>query len=117
MTMHVDERRQHRRSGPEDHRIVTARIRPGHVAAVVDLSAAGALIETDTRLLPGTTIDLVVVATDRAERVRGCVLRCSVVYVCRSAIRYRAAIVFSSQLAWLSAAAPAPLSCELTPAH
>ena len=35
-----------------------ARLRPGRMAHVVDLSAGGALIETDWRLLPGTRVEL-----------------------------------------------------------
>jgi hypothetical protein len=96
------ERRQNsRRSRVEDHRIVTARIRPGYAAAVVDVSAAGTLIETTRRLLPGSLIDLVVETRDRADLIRGRVVRCSVVQLCESAIRYRAAIAFSSELVWL----------------
>ena len=42
----------------EQHRIIATRIRPGHLARIVDVSGGGALIETMYRLLPGTSVEL-----------------------------------------------------------
>jgi DNA-binding NtrC family response regulator len=54
-----DERRRGRRAcDPAEHGILCVRIRPGHPAALLDVSADGALIETAHRLLPGTIVVL-----------------------------------------------------------
>jgi hypothetical protein len=47
-----------RRQSVAEHGIESARVRPGIDAAVVNVSAAGALLETRHRLLPGTAIDI-----------------------------------------------------------
>jgi hypothetical protein len=40
----------------EKHGIVSACVRPGYRARLIDVSAGGALIETSHRLLPGTSV-------------------------------------------------------------
>jgi hypothetical protein len=86
----------------EEHGILLARVRPGHRAAIVDVSARGALIETGHRVLPGAVVDLHVQRQASAASVRGRVLRCSVVCVRSSGVRYRAAIAFESELSGLN---------------
>jgi len=93
------ERRQSRRATDvADHGIVSARVRPGHAAIVIDLSPAGALIETGHRLLPGTTVVLHFESLERRESVRGRVLRSAVAGVRASGISYRGAVRFESRL-------------------
>jgi PilZ domain-containing protein len=95
-----DRRGMRRLEAFEEHRIVSASVRPGHRARVIDVSAAGALIETSHRLLPGTAVDLQVESgTDRAS-VRGRVLRCAVVRLRPTWVCYRGAIAFDRHLPW-----------------
>jgi hypothetical protein len=97
----TDRRRARRHFGSEDHGIVRARVRPGHEARVVDVSAGGALIETVHRLLPGTRIELQLDTHEHRTVVRARVLRCAVVVVHASGISYRGAVCFDRCLAWL----------------
>lgn len=95
----ADRRRIPRCCLAEEHGIVLARVRPGHRAVIVDVSAGGALIETGHRVLPGAVVELHVQRQASATSVRGRVLRCSIVCVRSSGVRYRAAIAFESELA------------------
>ena len=84
----------------EEHGIVSASVRPGHRARLLDVSSGGALIETSHRLLPGTSVELqVATGTDRA-RIRGQVLRCAVVRLRPTWVCYRGAIAFDRHLPW-----------------
>jgi PilZ domain len=84
----------------EEHGIVSACVRPGHRARLIDVSAGGALIETSHRLLPGTSVELQVeTGTDRAS-IRGQVLRCAVVRVRPTWVCYRSAVAFDRYLPW-----------------
>ena len=95
-----DRRGMRRLDALEEHGIVSARVRPGHRARLIDVSASGALIETSHRLLPGTSVELrVETGTDRAS-VRGQVLRCAVVRVRPTWVCYRGAIAFDRHLPW-----------------
>jgi hypothetical protein len=101
MKGHSPDRRGVRRMDAfEEHRIESACVRPGHRARVIDVSAGGALIETNHRLLPGSEVELdVEKGTDRA-RVRGRVVRCSVVRIRPTWVCYRGAIAFDRHLPW-----------------
>jgi len=92
------DRRSSPRSGVEQHGIVSARVRPGHRVAIIDVSAGGALIEGANRLLPGATVDFQVETARRRTTLRGRVLRCAVVRLRSSSVGYRAAIAFDDQL-------------------
>lgn len=95
-----DRRRARRRDRFEDHGVLAIRIRPGHAARVVDVSAGGALIETTCRLLPGTSVELHMETRSHHANVRGRVLRCDVARVRPTAISYRGAIRFDRSLPW-----------------
>ena len=95
-----DRRRARRRQTIHDHGIVSARVRPGRQALLLDVSAGGALVETTCRLLPGSPIELHVATHERRASVRGCVLRCEVVGVRASGMCYRSAIGFDRLLSW-----------------
>ena len=101
VTDDAHERRGTKRLGAfDDHRIVSACVRPGHRARLIDVSAGGALIETSHRLLPGTSVELQVeTGTDRAN-IRGQVLRCAVVRLRPTWVCYRGAIAFDRHLPW-----------------
>ncbi len=75
-----------------------ARLRPGRTAHVVDLSAGGALIETDWRLLPGMRVEIQVGEPVPLFRVTGRILRCYVALLGRERIRYRGALMFEEQV-------------------
>jgi hypothetical protein len=95
-----DRRGARRLDAFEEHRIVSACVRPGHRVRVIDVSAGGALIETSHRLLPGTVVELQVeTGTDRAS-LRGQVLRCAVVRLRPTWVCYRGAIAFDRHLPW-----------------
>jgi hypothetical protein len=75
-----------------------ARLRPGRTADIVDLSAGGALIETDWRLLPGMRVDLQVGDPVPLFRVAARIVRCHVAVVDRARVRYRGALMFDKLL-------------------
>ncbi len=96
----VDRRRARRRRSVEEHGIVAARVRPGHEVSMIDVSAGGALVETDHRLFPGTSVELHLEAENRRATVRGSVLRCAVVRLRSSSVCYRGAVGFDRHLPW-----------------
>jgi hypothetical protein len=75
-----------------------ARLRPGRLARIIDLSAGGALIETDWRLLPGLRVELHVGEPVPVHKVAARILRCQVTLVGREHIRYRGALAFEERL-------------------
>jgi hypothetical protein len=95
-----DRRRARRRRALHDHGIVSARVRPGREASLLDVSAGGALVETTYRLLPGSRIELHVATGERRTSVRGGVLRSAVVSVVAAGMCYRSAIAFDRLLSW-----------------
>ena len=95
-----ERRRTRRYHDVKAHRIIAARIRPGHDAQIVDVSAEGALIDTSYRLRPGTSVELHVESDTRHIRVRGEVLRCAVVKVRPHDVCYRGALRFERHLPW-----------------
>ncbi|PYR24339.1 MAG: hypothetical protein DMF92_22880 [Acidobacteria bacterium] len=96
----LNRRRAQRRSCVEDHGIVAARVRPGYVVSVIDVSAGGTLIESAHRLLPGTSVELQFETAHHRVGVRGRVLRCAIVALRSSAVCYRGAVVFERHLPW-----------------
>jgi hypothetical protein len=102
MTRSSERRAARRLDQPVEHRIVAARVRPGHDVALIDVSAGGALIETDRRLLPGSVVDLQLATRDAQVAVRGRVLRCSVSRLRAHSVSYRGAIGFDRHLPWFS---------------
>ena len=74
------------------------KLRPGRPAHIVDVSAGGALIETDWRLLPGTQVEFQLGEPVALCHVRARILRCHVARLDRERIRYRGALAFEKQL-------------------
>lgn len=70
------------------------RLRGGREVSLVDLSANGALVEGDARLLPGTHVDVHVVTTDGRVLVRSRVVRAYVSALSRDRMTYRTALAF-----------------------
>lgn len=99
-----EDRRQSRRLAADAHGITAVRIRPGHGATILDASAAGALLETSHRLLPGTPVELHMETGTERFCVRARVVRCVVAQVRAAAVRYRGAVAFDRHLPWFVAA-------------
>lgn len=97
MTCGSLDRRNFRRTGVGEHGIISARVRPGHLATVIDVSAGGAFIEISQRLLPGSGVDLQINTAHRRTTLRGRVLRCAVTRLHSTSVFYRAAIAFDRQ--------------------
>lgn len=76
-----------------------ARIRPGDVVIVVNLSRCGALVESGLRLRWGTRCDFEWTAGDSVVSVAARVTRCFVARVDASAVRYRTALRFDLPIA------------------
>lgn len=76
-----------------------ARLRPGRTAQVVDLSADGALIETDWRLFPGSRVEMQLGHPNKLFTVNGRILRCHVTLLDSERIRYRGALAFEKRIA------------------
>ena len=93
------ERREHvRRTGSEVSSIRTARLKHGPSVSLIDLSAGGALIETDIQMKPGVTVALEIVSSgEQSSLVPMRILRCEVATL-HPATRYRGACVFSRLL-------------------
>jgi len=93
----IDRRAEPRLTRVEDHGVVATRIAPGHDARLVDVSAAGALVETATRLLPGANVEIRLSTRHRRIAIRGQVVRCCVArlepVVYRGALRFERSIV------------------------
>jgi PilZ domain len=102
----TDRRGARRLDAFDEHRIVSACVRPGHKARLIDVSSGGALIETNHRLLPGTSVELQVENESDRASMRGRVLRCAVVRVRPTWVCYRGAIAFDRHLPWFVSERP-----------
>jgi hypothetical protein len=100
-----DRRRSRRRALLDEHGILSVRVRPGQEAALIDVSASGALLESACRLLPGTAIELQIGIRGRRAPIRARVLRCAISDLAAAGPRYRAAVNFDRPLSWLVEAA------------
>jgi hypothetical protein len=70
------------------------RVRAGRELRVVNVSRGGALVEGDTRLLPGTRIDVHVVTAAGRTLVRSRIVRAYVSCVSSDYVLYRGALAF-----------------------
>jgi len=70
------------------------RLRGGREVAVLDLSPGGALVEGETRLLPGTHVDVHVMTPSGRVLVRSRVVRAFVSDVSSERVVYRSALAF-----------------------
>ena len=91
-----DRRRSARRRPAPDEALSWARLRTGTELAVLDISHHGALVESQTRLLPGTHVDLHL--TTAAGRVlqRAKIARAFVGRLDGSALNYYVALAFDA---------------------
>jgi len=90
----MERRRAVRRAPAGDEPICRVRFRAGSQLTVVDVSNGGALVEGVARLLPGTHVDVHIIAADGRTLVRSRVVRAYVSHVEAELIRYRGALAF-----------------------
>jgi hypothetical protein len=90
----------------EHHPFTAARLRPGRDITLINLSTGGALVESGSRLLPGTRVDLQLLGSGIRRVVRGRVLRCHVCALRGDGVLYRGAVMFEEHLAWQRADVP-----------
>jgi uncharacterized NAD(P)/FAD-binding protein YdhS len=98
MTAVASDRRQHGRGPSAAHQILTARVRPGHNAVIVDLSRSGVLLEVSVRLLPGAPVDVQFDSKHERTALGGRVVRSTVIRLSSSGIWYHAAVAFDRLL-------------------
>ena len=89
-----ERRRTLRRIPAGEEPLARVRLRAGSHLDVIDISNAGALVEGETRLLPGTHVDVHVVTAEGRLLVRSRILRASVTPVEAARVRYRGALLF-----------------------
>lgn len=82
----------------DEHGVLSGRIRLGSGVTIRNVSASGALLESSDRLLPGATIELLLMTRSGRSVVKGRVVRCLVTHVSATALVYRAAICFAPAL-------------------
>jgi hypothetical protein len=82
-----------------------ALLRPGQPVVLVNISAAGALVECASRLRPGALTELQLAGAARRRSVRGRIDRCQVAML--NPLRYHGAIVFEDALERGDASTPA----------
>jgi hypothetical protein len=89
-----ERRRAVRRVPADDEPLARVRLRAGRELVVKDVSSAGALVEGDTRLLPGTHVDVHVLTADGRVLVRSRVVRAWVSALRGDCVQYRGALAF-----------------------
>lgn len=77
---------------------VSARIRPGHVARVRDLSRTGLSIETSRRLSPGTVVEITMTVGATVHTTRARVVRCQVVSLRATDVLFAGGLELEKQL-------------------
>ena len=77
---------------------VSARIRPGHVARVLDLSRTGLSIETSRRLSPGSVVELTMTVGAQVHTTRARVVRCQIVGLRATDVLFAGGLELEKQL-------------------
>ncbi len=90
----MEHRKAARRVPLPEEPLSRLRLRTGRELTVVDISNTGALVEGQVRLLPGTHVDVHVVARDGRTLVRSRVVRCWITRLDADAVWYRGALTF-----------------------
>jgi hypothetical protein len=89
-----DRRRTPRREPDERDPLARVRLRVGRELQVVNISNGGVLVHGQTRLLPGTPLDVHVVTRHGRILVRGRVVRAYVARLASDDVWYRGAVAF-----------------------
>lgn len=90
----LDRRRAVRRPPQPGEALSRVRLRTGRELAVVDISAAGALVESHTRLLPGTRTEVHIVTRHGRMLVRTRIVRSFVWRLEADLVCYRTGLAF-----------------------
>jgi hypothetical protein len=93
----MNERRRDSRFGQHVIAAMRAVLRPGRSVSLVNLSAGGALVESQRPLRPGSSVHLQVIASDRSIGVAARVLRCAVAAIDAEGVQYRGALMFQER--------------------
>lgn len=93
----MNERRRDSRFSQHVIAAMRAVLRPGRSVSLVNLSAGGALVESQRPLRPGSSVHLQVIAGDRAIGVAARVLRCAVAAIDAEGVQYRGALIFQER--------------------
>jgi hypothetical protein len=94
----VERRREKRIRTPA----VRARVRPGHLLVVVNVTSDGALVQAGRPLRPGSPIEVQFETDARRGRVAARILRCAVAAIdSATGVTYRAALSFDERCEWL----------------
>jgi hypothetical protein len=81
---------------------LSARVRPGHRVAVVNVSEGGALLEAQQPLRPGTSLELQFERSDERVRLAATVIRCGVSGLDpHRGPTYRAGVAFGQPFEWV----------------
>jgi hypothetical protein len=94
----VDRRRTSRREPDARDVLSRVRLRGGREFCVLNISPSGALLEGETRLLPGTHVDVHVTTRDGRVLARARVVRAWVCDLTAVSIRYRQALAFETAI-------------------
>jgi len=98
MAQPLTERRTHSRFGHPTIASVRALLRPGHLVAVQNLSAGGALIIGTRPLRPGSRVFLQITIADQTAGRRAQVVRCAVASLEGfEGVQYRSALRFDDR--------------------
>ena len=90
----MKERRRDSRFGAHVIARMRAVLRPGRTVALVNLSAGGALVESQRPLRPGSNVHLQVTADNKTIGLSAQVLRCAVAAIDAGGVQYRGALMF-----------------------
>ena len=90
----MERRRMARRVPAAGEPLSRARLRIGREVVVLDVSNSGILVEGFTRLVPGTHVDVHVVAREGRVLVRSLVVRAYVAELTADTVKYRGALAF-----------------------
>lgn len=91
-------RRHSRRRPAREVPYLTARLVAGPAVELLDVSRRGVLVQTATRLLPGSPIAIKFVAADADLVLRGCVVRSSVAVLNGTEVKYHTAVAFNDDI-------------------
>jgi hypothetical protein len=72
-------------------------LRPGRAVLLVNLSAGGALVESQRPLRPGSRVHLQLITAERSLGLAARVLRCAVAAIAAAGVRYHGALAFEER--------------------
>ena len=111
-----ERRRASRRVPAPADPLARVRLRTGPELTVVDVSNTGALVEGTARLLPGTRVDMHVIAKQGRVLARSRVVRAFVSILRGDSIRYRSAVSFDPAIDASAAGYRLPAAASPAPA-